>query len=133
MADLGESLVVGSGDHVGRVGLHPEPMSRGAQGAGTIHHVAFVSPDADHKKWRERLTGGHLAPTQVVDRIYFKSVYAREPGGLLVEVATVGPGMAVDEDPEVMGIALALPPWLEPHRTSIEARLTPIHNPRTHG
>jgi glyoxalase family protein len=69
----------------------------------------------------------------VVDRIYFKSVYAREPGGLLVEVATVGPGMAVDEDPEVMGIALALPPWLEPHRTSIEARLTPIHNPRTHG
>ena len=133
MADLGESLVVGSGDHVGRVGLHPEPMSRGAQGAGTIHHVAFVSPDADHKKWRERLTGGHLAPTQVVDRIYFKSVYAREPGGLLGEVATVGPGMAVDEDPEVMGIALALPPWLEPHRTSIEARLTPIHNPRTHG
>ncbi len=131
MADLGDSLVVGTGDHVARVALQPEPMSRGAAGGGTIHHVAFASPDADHTRWRERIGNAHLMPTQVVDRIYFRSVYVREPGGLLVEVATIGPGMAVDEDPEVMGQALALPPWLEEHRAAIEARLTPIDNPRT--
>jgi glyoxalase family protein len=99
-------------------------------GGGTIHHVAFASPDDHHKRWRERMADAHLLPTQVVDRIYFRSIYTREPGGLLVEVATNGPGFAVDEDPEVMGQALVLPPWLEEHRTVIEARLTPIENPR---
>ena len=130
MADLGDALVVGSGEHVGRVLLHEAPMSRGMPGGGTIHHVAFASPDDHHKRWRERMTDAHLLPTQVVDRMYFRSIYTREPGGLLVEVATNGPGFAVDEDPEVMGQSLVLPPWLEEHRAVIEARLTPIDNPR---
>jgi len=130
MADVGDTLVVGSGDHVARVALSGDPMSRGMPGGGTIHHVAFASPDTDHKRWRERMTKAHLLPTQVVDRIYFRSIYTREPGGLLVEVATIGPGFAVDEDPEVMGQALVLPPWLEEHRAVIETRLTPIDNPR---
>lgn len=130
MADLGDALVVGSGEHVARVRLGDEAMSRGMPGGGTIHHVAFASPDADHKRWRERMADAHLVPTQVVDRIYFRSIYTREPGGLLVEVATHGPGFAADEDPEVMGQGLVLPPWLEEHRAVIEARLTPIENPR---
>lgn len=130
MADLGGVIACGSGDHVGRVRLHPEATSPGMSGGGTIHHVAFASPDADHRTWQTRLDERRLGPTQIVDRIYFRSIYLREPGGLLVEVASMGPGMAVDEDPQALGESLALPTWLEPHRPAIEDRLTPLDNPR---
>jgi glyoxalase family protein len=96
-------------------------------GAGGVHHVAFRTPDErEHAEWRERLAQAGLAVTPVIDRYYFRSIYFREPGGVLFEIATEGPGFATDEDVEHLGEQLALPPFLEPHRTEIEAGLRPI-------
>ncbi|ABG04023.1 Glyoxalase/bleomycin resistance protein/dioxygenase [Rubrobacter xylanophilus DSM 9941] len=96
-------------------------------GAGGVHHVAFRVPDEEeHRAWRERLARAGLGVTPVIDRYYFKSVYFREPGGVLFELATDGPGFAVDEDPERLGERLALPPFLEPHREQIERGLRPL-------
>jgi len=107
------------------------PPSYPQPGAGTVHHVAFASTLADHEAWRERVVayGGH--PTPVIDRYYFRSIYFREPSGVLFEIATIGPGFATDEQPEHLGERLSLPPFLEGRRTEIEPLLTPITNPRT--
>jgi glyoxalase family protein len=106
------------------------PAEPGLQGAGTVHHVAWASHDEDHETWRERViaAGGH--PTPVIDRFWFHSIYFREPSGVLFELATYSPGFAADESPEHLGETLVLPPWLESRRAEIEARLTPIENPR---
>ena len=89
--------------------------------------MAFRVPDEEeHRAWRERLARAGLGVTPVIDRYYFKSVYFREPGGVLFELATDGPGFAVDEDPERLGERLALPPFLEPHREQIERGLRPL-------
>ena len=108
----------------------PPPSTRGLQGAGTVHHIAWASHDDEHEAWRERVTaaGGH--PTPVIDRFWFKSIYFREPSGVLFELATFSPGFAADEDPEHLGESLVLPPFLESRREEIEARLTPVENPR---
>jgi glyoxalase family protein len=108
----------------------PPPPGRGLQGAGTVHHVAWASHDAEHEAWRDRViaAGGH--PTPVIDRFWFRSIYFREPSGVLFELATFSPGFAADEDLEHLGESLVLPPFLEARREEIEARLTPVENPR---
>ena len=102
-------------------------VSSGRPGIGGVHHVAFRTPnDEEQVQWRERIAGKINNVTSVIDRFYFHSVYFREPGGVLFEIATDGPGFATDEDPEHLGELLALPPFLEPHRQEIEENLQPI-------
>ena len=105
-----------------------EPVEESALiGAGTTHHIAWrVADDTDELTWLERLTEVGLRPTPVQDRKYFKSVYFRMPDGMLIEIATDGPGFLVDEPAESLGQGLALPPWLEPERETLERELTPI-------
>ena len=96
-------------------------------GAGTTHHVAWrAADDADQATWLARLEELGLRPTPVQDRKYFRSIYFRMPDGILVEIATDGPGFLVDEPPETLGKGLALPPWLEPDRATLERELTAI-------
>lgn len=106
------------------------PADRGNPSAGTVHHVAFASAMDDHEQWREAAAEHGARPTPVIDRFWFKSVYFREPSGVLFEIATLGPGFATDEDPEHLGEKLVLPPRFEPAREQIEAALTPIESPR---
>ncbi|MEA2763945.1 MAG: glyoxalase family protein [Gemmatimonadaceae bacterium] len=102
----------------------------GAMGAGTVHHVAFrASDEAEQMSLRTELTSLGYNVTPQLDRDYFKSIYFREPGGVLFEVATDGPGFAVDEPVEALGHSLKLPDWLEPRRFEIEALLPNIHTP----
>jgi glyoxalase family protein len=108
----------------------PDQM-RGRMGAGTVHHVAFRARDeAEQLTWREALLGLGFDVTPVLDRRYFQSIYFREPGGVLFEIATDPPGFVTDEVPESLGSALQLPPWLESQRAQIERRLPPL---RLHG
>ncbi len=101
------------------------PVAR--QGAGAVHHVAFRVPDrAALSAWTERVGGFRVPNSGEVERYYFRSLYFREPGGNLFELATDGPGFDVDEPYETMGEALSLPPFLEPRRASIEAGLKPL-------
>ena len=96
-------------------------------GRGGVHHVAFRAPnDAEHAAWRDRVRAAGIGITDVIDRYYFKSLYFREPGRILFEIATDGPGFATDENAEHLGERLALPPFLEPHRAQIEAGLKPL-------
>ena len=103
---------------------------RGAGGAGTVHHVAWsVEDDATQLTVRDQVIKAGLHPTEVIDRTYFHSVYFREPGGVLYELATKSPGFLIDEPVEHLGEKLKLPPQYEPHREEIEAVLPPIHLP----
>ncbi len=96
-------------------------------GAGGVHHVAFRTPDdEEHAAWRERIAQAGLGVTPRIDRYYFRSIYFREPGGVLFEIATDGPGFTGDEDAAHLGERLSLPPFLEPRREEIEARLEPV-------
>ena len=96
-------------------------------GRGGVHHVAFRAPDdEEHAAWGNRIRAHRLGATPVIDRFYFKSIYFREPGGILFEIATDGPGFATDEDAEHLGERLSLPPFLEPRRAEIEVGLTPV-------
>jgi glyoxalase family protein len=106
------------------------PAARGIQGAGTVHHVAWASRDEDHEEWRRRAAdaGAHVTP--VIDRDYFRSIYFREPSGVLFEIATMSPGFTVDEPAEHLGESLKLPKQHEHLRAEIERALTPIENPR---
>jgi glyoxalase family protein len=102
----------------------------GIGGAGTVHHVAWASPPEEHEAWRERVLAGGASPTPVIDRFYFKSIYFREPSGVLFEIATVGPGFTTDEPLEHLGERLSLPPNFEHLREQVEPVLTPLPNPR---
>jgi glyoxalase family protein len=96
-------------------------------GHGGVHHVAFRVPtDEAHRAWQEHLRAAGVGVTPVIDRFYFRSLYFREPGGILFEIATDGPGFATDEHPDHLGERLALPPFLEPRRAEIEAGLRPL-------
>ena len=106
------------------------PAERGVPGAGTIHHVAWASLMDEHEHWRRRAAQAGASPTAVIDRFYFRSVYFREPSGVLFEIATIGPGFATDEPLESLGEALSLPPDFEHVRPQVEQVLTPIRNPR---
>ena len=106
------------------------PAERGLQGAGTVHHIAFASEMDEHEEWARRAAAAGARPTPVIDRFYFRSIYFREPSRVLFEIATLGPGFAVDEDPATLGESLALPPKFEPYREEIEPRLKPVVSPR---
>ncbi len=108
------------------IDVRPE-VSFGRPGIGGVHHVAFRTPDDEEQlQWRQQIARKISQVTPVIDRFYFHSVYFREPGGVLFEIATDGPGFATDEDAEHLGERLALPPFLEPHRQEIEENLRPI-------
>ena len=96
------------------------------QGAGGVHHVAFRTPDAEYDAWAERLNSLGIPNSGKVDRYYFRSLYFREPGGILFEIASDGPGFGVDENVETLGEHVVLPPFLEPQRAKILAGLKPI-------
>lgn len=116
---------VGHGGPGTYVDLLTDPaLPRGLNGAGTIHHVAFRTPDDPaHVEALHELSQAGLSVSPVIDRAYFKSIYYREPGGVLFEIATDQPGFAIDEPVESLGAILSLPPRLEPYRSQIEAAL----------
>jgi glyoxalase family protein len=121
------------GSRSGRViDIKQLPTERqGTWGTGSVHHIAWRVPDdATELRVQHRLQGAGRRPTPVIDRFWFKSVYFREPGGALFEVATDGPGFGVDEPLEALGASLVLPPWLEPKRSLIEASLQPLQPPK---
>ncbi len=119
------------GDERGGLYFYDEPPAeRGIQGAGTVHHIAWNSADEDHVAWRGQAAEHGAHPTQVIDRHYFKSIYFREPSGVLFELATPSPGFTVDEPLETLGEKLSIPPRLEELRPQIEATVRPLENPR---
>ena len=107
------------------VAVQPE-LPPAQQGAGGVHHVAFRTPDADYDAWAERLREMRIPNSGPVDRFWFRSLYFREPNGILFEIASDGPGFGVDEDAETLGEKVVLPPFLEPRRDRIVAALKPI-------
>jgi catechol 2,3-dioxygenase-like lactoylglutathione lyase family enzyme len=105
-------------------------VRRGSVARGSVHHVAFRAADAEEQlAWRSALTEAGQEVTPVMEREYFESIYFREPGGVLFEIATDPPGFAIDEAPGELGLALKLPPWLEPQRARIEAVLPKLRIP----
>jgi len=106
----------------------PPEINR-TQGAGTVHHVAFAAVMDELEAWRTRVSDAGARPTPVIDRFYFKSVYFLEPSGVLFEIATIGPGFAVDEDERHLGEGLSLPPPFEPLRGKLEDTLSPLPYP----
>lgn len=107
--------------------LEEPDLARSRLGAGGTHHVAFrVKDTVDQKKWRQAIIDGGLYVSQLIDRFWFNSIYFRVSDGILFEIATDGPGFAIDEDPDALGEKLVLPPFLENRREQIEAGLTPI-------
>jgi catechol 2,3-dioxygenase-like lactoylglutathione lyase family enzyme len=110
--------------------LHSPDALRGIVSVGTVHHVAWRTPnDEQQAEWREKLVDAGLNVTPVIDRKYFHSIYFREPGGVLFEIATDPPGFAVDEPADSLGLQLKLPPWLESSRHEIEQSLPPVRVP----
>lgn len=103
--------------------LSSPDSSRGIPGAGTVHHIAWRCLDSDQEAWREKIADNGFTPTSIIDRKYFHSVYFRERGGILFEIATDSPGMMIDESESTLGTHLKLPPWHEDKRTTIEQRL----------
>jgi glyoxalase family protein len=119
------------GQHRGGLYAYDEPPPQpGVPGAGTVHHVAWASEMDQHEAWRERVIRGGARPTPVIDRFWFRSIYFREPSGVLFEIATLGPGFTADEPLEHLGETIVLPPFLESRREEIEARLTPLPDSR---
>jgi glyoxalase family protein len=127
----GEAAWEARGEHRGSLYAYDTPPAgRGLQGAGTVHHVAWASSIEEHDAWRERVARAGASPTPVIDRFYFRSIYFREPSGVLFEIATLGPGFTSDEPLESLGERLSLPPAFEHLRSRLEPVLTPLPNPR---
>jgi glyoxalase family protein len=118
------------GEERGSLYVYDRTDRPGQGGAGTIHHVAWASPMDEHEAWRARAAEGGARPTPVIDRFYFRSIYFREPSGVLFEIATIGPGFAVDEPADHLGERLSLPPDYEHLRARLEPVLTPLPSPR---
>jgi glyoxalase family protein len=128
---LSETEWEARGEHRGSFLVYDEaPAGPGLSGAGTVHHIAWASPMNEHEAWRDRVVSAGANATPVIDRFYFRSIYFREPSGVLFEIATIGPGFAVDEPADSLGGALSLPPDYEPLRDRLEKVLTPLPNPR---
>lgn len=118
---------MGSGGPAAELHVAVQPGITPARGgAGSVHHVAFRTPDAAYDEWAERLNTLGIPNSGKVDRFWFRSLYFREPGGILFEIASDGPGFGVDETEETLGEKVVLPPFLEPERASIVAGLKPI-------
>jgi glyoxalase family protein len=118
---------MGKGGPHAELHVEVQPEMQVAQpGAGGVHHVAFRSPDADYEAWSDRLNSIGVPNSGPVDRFWFRSLYLREPNGVLFEIATDGPGFAVDENAETLGEKVVLPPFLESRRSSIIAGLKPL-------
>ncbi len=115
----------------GWIRYEPAPEERGIGGSGTVHHVAWACGLDEQEAWRERVLAAGAHPTPVIDRFWFRSIYFREPAGVLFEIATLGPGFAADEDPAHLGETLILPPNFEHLRADVEPLLTPL--PKTRG
>jgi len=120
------------GDERGGTFAYDAPPAGAAArpGAGTVHHIAFATRLDEHDAWRERVARSGARPTEVIDRFYFRSVYFREPSGVLFELATMGPGFDADEDAGHLGERLSLPPRFESLRDQLERVLTPLPDPR---
>jgi glyoxalase family protein len=114
----------------GWIAYEPAPEEPGRQSAGSVHHVAWGTTVAEHPRWHERISGAGVQVTPIIDRHYFHSIYFREPSGVLFEIADDGPGFTVDVPLEELGGKVILPPFLEARREEIEARLTPLPDPR---
>jgi glyoxalase family protein len=114
----------------GWIALDEPPAERGRQSAGTVHHIAWSTTDAEQGEWLARLNRAGVGNSGIIDRHYFHSLYFREPGGVLFELATEEPGFTVDGPVEELGRRIILPPWLESRRDEVEARLTPLPDPR---
>jgi glyoxalase family protein len=110
----------------------PAPADAPRPGGGTVHHVAWATQMDEQEAWQERVAAAGARPTPVIDRFWFRSIYFREPSGVLFELATMGPGFATDEDLEHLGESIVLPPAFEHLRAQIEPVLTPLPNPREH-
>jgi glyoxalase family protein len=118
---------IGAGGRAAEPHVSVEPNLPGAQpGAGSVHHIAFRIPDADYQAWAERLNHVRMPSSGPVDRFWFRSLYFREPSGILFEIATDGPGFATDEPMDTLCEALTLPPFLEGRRQQIGAGLQPL-------
>jgi len=115
----------------GWIAYEPSPAERGLGGAGTVHHVAWATRMEEQEAWRARVAEAGVNPTPIIDRFYFRSVYFREPSGVLFELATMGPGFTTDEPAEHLGERLSLPPAFEHLREQLEGVLTPLPDPRT--
>jgi glyoxalase family protein len=109
----------------------PPPPEPALQGAGSVHHIAWASTIEEHMQWRDKAIAAGARPTPEIDRFYFKSIYFREPSGVLFEIATMGPGFTVDEPLEHLGERLSLPPDFEHLRDEVEPNLKPVHSPRS--
>lgn len=119
------------GERRGGAYIYDEPPTEPAlQGAGSVHHIAWASRIDEHERWRELAISAGAQPTPVIDRFYFRSIYFREPSGVLFEIATLGPGFTVDEPLEHLGEKLSLPPDYEHLRAEVEPNLRPVVNPR---
>jgi glyoxalase family protein len=128
---VGEETWEARGPTRGGVYAYDEaPAERGLGGAGTVHHVAWASSLEEHQAWHERVVAAGMHPSPIIDRFWFRSIYFREPSGVLFEIATLGPGFSVDEDPEHLGETLILPPAFEHLRAQVEPILTPLPDPR---
>ena len=127
----GESTFELRGEHRGStIAWDVAPATPGVPGGGTVHHVAWGATAADHPRWLEHLQAAGVRSTQIIDRHYFHSIYFREPSGVLYEIADDEPGFTVDLPLDQLGTKIILPPWLEGQREQIEARLTPLPDPR---
>jgi glyoxalase family protein len=129
--EIGESVwETRDGGRGGWIAYEPAPEEPGVPGAGSVHHVAWASTLDDHEAWQRRVAAAGGRPTPIIDRFWFRSIYFREPSGVLFEIATLGPGFDADEDPAHLGEKLILPPAFEHLREQVEPVLTPLPDPR---
>jgi glyoxalase family protein len=129
-APAGDQDYDARGEQRGSFYAYDRASAWGWPGAGTVHHVAWASRMDDHPAWRERVIEGGGRATPIIDRFYFRSIYFREPSGVLFEIATIGPGFSTDEPLARLGESLSLPPTLEHRRAELERILTPLPDPR---
>ena len=130
-ATAGENGWEARGSSRGGLYVYDEPPAeRGLGGGGTVHHVAWSSSMEEHGAWHARVAAAGMHPSPIIDRFWFRSIYFREPNGILFEIATLGPGFSLDEDPEHLGETLILPPAFEHLRSQVEPILTPLPDPR---
>ena len=129
--DKGDNAWLIQGDNRHSFYSYDEAPGRpGLGGAGTVHHIAWASTMDEHADWRQRVADAGMNVTPIIDRFWFRSIYFREPSGVLFEIATLGPGFAVDEPAETLGEKLVLPPDFEHLRDKIEKIVKPLPNPR---